>query len=151
MSSNHGEAARIVVGVDGSASSKDALRWAVRQAGLTHGMVEAVIAWDYPLSYASFGWLPPDAESLDLVAVAEKILTDAIKEAVGPEPPVEIHTTVEHGNPSNVLLRAAEGASLLVLGNRGHGGFTEALLGSVGQHCTQHASCPVVIIRGRVR
>ncbi|MGW7002770.1 universal stress protein [Streptomyces sp. NPDC054933] len=54
---------------------------------------------------------------------------------MGSEPPVEIHTNMEHGNPSNVLLRAAEGASLLVVGNHGHGWSTEALLGSVGQHC----------------
>ncbi len=114
-------------------------------------MVEAVIAWNCPLVCASFGWLPPDAESLDLLAIAEKILTDAIKEAVAAEPPVEIRTTVAHGNASNVLLRAAaEGASLLVVGNRGHGGFAEALLGSVGQHCTRHGRCPVVIVRGRV-
>ncbi|MDF3293608.1 universal stress protein [Streptomyces silvisoli] len=150
MSKSHGETARIVVGVDGSTSSKEALRWAVRQAELTHGIVEAVIAWDIPLAYASFGWLPPDAKALDLEGIAEQILADAIKEAVGPEPPVEIRTTVEHGNPSNVLLRAADGASLLVVGSRGHGGFAEALLGSVGQHCTQHAPCPVVIVRGRV-
>lgn len=70
---------------------------------------------------------------------------------MGPEPPVEIRTTVEHGNPANVLLRAAEGASLLVVGNRGHGGLTEALLGSVGQHRTQHAPCSVVIVRDQVR
>jgi hypothetical protein len=43
--------------------------------------------------------------------------------------------------------RRLKGADLLVLGTRGHGGFTEALLGSVSQHCVQHASCPVVIIR----
>jgi len=46
-----------------------------------------------------------------------------------------------------VLLDAAAGADLLVVGSRGYGGFAEALLGSVGQHCVHHATCPVVIIR----
>jgi nucleotide-binding universal stress UspA family protein len=47
-----------------------------------------------------------------------------------------------------VLLDAAAGANLLVVGSSGHGGFTEALLGSVSQHCVQHAPCPGVVIRG---
>jgi nucleotide-binding universal stress UspA family protein len=47
-----------------------------------------------------------------------------------------------------VLLDASAGASLLVVGSRGHGGFAEALLGSVSQHCVQHAPCPVVVVRG---
>ena len=50
-----------------------------------------------------------------------------------------------------VLLAAAAGAQLLVVGNRGHGGFREALLGSVGQHCVQHAPCPVLVVRGSGR
>jgi len=50
--------------------------------------------------------------------------------------------------PSRVLFDASAGADLLVLGSRGHGGFSGALLGSVGQHCVRHAHCPVVIVRG---
>jgi nucleotide-binding universal stress UspA family protein len=48
-----------------------------------------------------------------------------------------------------VLVDAAEGAELLVVGSRGHGGLAEALLGSVGQYCVHHAPCPVVIMRGK--
>ncbi|MGW7446584.1 universal stress protein [Kitasatospora sp. NPDC054795] len=44
-------------------------------------------------------------------------------------------------------MEAADGAQLLVVGNRGYGGFTEALLGSVSQHCVHHARCPVVVVR----
>ena len=54
---------------------------------------------------------------------------------------------VREGNAAQVLLDAAQGADLLVVGSRGHGGFTEALLGSVSQHCVHHAQCPIVIVR----
>jgi nucleotide-binding universal stress UspA family protein len=54
------------------------------------------------------------------------------------------------GNAAQALIDAAAGAELLVVGSRGHGGFVEALLGSVGQHCVQHASCPVLVIRDSV-
>ena len=72
----------------------------------------------------------------------------AIAAAVGEAPEVEIRPLVVQDNPAQALLDCAKGADLLVVGNRGHGGFTGALLGSVGQHCAQHAECPVVIIRG---
>jgi len=52
------------------------------------------------------------------------------------------------GTPAQVLLEAADGADLLVVGSRGHGGFAEALLGSVSEACVHHAQCPVVIVRG---
>lgn len=60
-----------------------------------------------------------------------------------------VHARVAEGNPAQVLIDASDGADLLVVGSRGHGGFTEALLGSVSQHCVQHAHCPVVVIRGQ--
>lgn len=61
---------------------------------------------------------------------------------------VRITQVVKEGNPAQVLIDEADGADLLVVGSRGHGGFTEALLGSVSQHCVHHARCPAVIIRG---
>ena len=64
---------------------------------------------------------------------------------------VDIRPVVVEDNPARALLDAAKGADLLVVGSRGHGGFTEALLGSVGQHCVHHAECPVVVIRGARR
>ncbi|MER7306801.1 universal stress protein [Streptomyces griseoluteus] len=149
MTVHSGEGPRIVVGVDGSESSKQALRWALRQAEVTGSVLEAVTAWEYPQLYGSLGWMPPlSEEEVDFERIAHQVLLDAVKEVAGPEPSVEMRTTVAFGPPTSVLLEASKGASLLVLGSRGHGGFTEALLGSVGQHCTHHATCPVVIIRG---
>src|SRR4029077_2242999 len=62
---------------------------------------------------------------------------------------VVVRPRVVEGQAGPVLVDAAEGADLLVMGNRGHGGLTEALLGSVGQYCVRHAPCPVVIMRGK--
>ena len=51
------------------------------------------------------------------------------------------------GHPADVLVWSARGADLLVVGSRGHGVFTSALLGSLSHHCVHHASCPVLFIR----
>jgi nucleotide-binding universal stress UspA family protein len=142
---------RIVAGVDGSPSSLSALRWAVVQAGLTGASVDAVIAWHYPAAAAGggYGMAAGIAGPADFRESAEKIVADAVSRIPGSPEDVRVHARVAEGNAARVLLDAAGGAELLVVGSRGHGGFTEALLGSVSQHCVQHAPCPVVVIRGR--
>jgi len=134
----------IVVGVDGSAPSKAALRWAASQALLTNSAIHAVIAWEYPVLYR---W-EPVAETGDFARVAGNVLAETVKEVLGPAPAVEVRESVEPGHAARVLVDAARHAQLLVVGSRGHGGFTGALLGSVSQHCAHHACCPVVIFRG---
>lgn len=146
----HGKDPRIVAGVDGSSSSLSALRWAIRQAGLTGASVDAVIAWHYPVAAAGYAWGPGGMDQgFDFTEIAGKTLAGVISNAVGPGSGVRICPQVVEGNPARVLLDAAAGADLLVVGSRGHGGFTEALLGSVSQHCVHHAPCPVVVIRGQ--
>jgi nucleotide-binding universal stress UspA family protein len=141
---------RMVAGVDGSPSSMSALRWAVRQADLTGTAVDAVIAWNYPAGAGGYGWAPTGSEgSFDFQESAEKTLADAVSSAVDLGSDVEIRSLVVEGLPAQVLLDASDGADLLVVGSRGHGGFAEALLGSVSQHCVHHAHCPVVVIRGQ--
>ncbi|HYB89275.1 MAG TPA: universal stress protein [Streptosporangiaceae bacterium] len=139
---------RIVVGVDGSAPSKAALAWAVRQARLTGATVEAVIAWEYPGTY---GYAMPAAPEVnyDFGEIAAEVVASNIAEVCGQNEPVKVSSKVVEGNAAQVLLDASAGAELLVVGSRGHGGFVEALLGSVGQHCVHHATCPVVVIRAR--
>jgi nucleotide-binding universal stress UspA family protein len=146
----HHTSPRIVAGVDGSSSSMSALRWAVRQAGLTGAAVDAVIAWSYPANAGGYGWAPTGMEgSFDFKENAEKTLADAISSTVDPGSAVKVRALVAEGLPAQMLLDASDGADLLVVGSRGHGGFTEALLGSVSQHCVHHAHCPVVVIRGK--
>lgn len=150
MSSSTAE--RIVVGVDGSDSSEAALASAVRQAALTGGTVGAVMAWHYPVMAAGGPVAPlPVPPGADVSQEASRDLAAAITAAVGPDQPVTISPVVRAGGAAQVLLAEAKEAGLLVVGNRGHGGFTEALLGSVSQECARHASCPAVIVRAGTR
>jgi nucleotide-binding universal stress UspA family protein len=140
---------KIVVGVDGSPSSRAALRWAVRQAVLTGGMVDAVMAWQVPMILRTSGWAPiyvDEASSFE--EDARKTLDAVISNEVEPADRRQVTARVVFGHPAEVLLDAASDADLLVLGSRGHGNFTDALLGSVGQYCVHHAHCPVLIMRG---
>jgi len=134
---------RIVVGVDGSESSKAALAWAVGQARLTGAVVEAVTAWEFPNCYG----YPAPILNVDFSELATKTVTDAISEFTGAKDTPQVRYRVVEGNAARVLLDESADADLLVVGSRGHGGFVEALLGSTGQHCVHHATCPVVVIR----
>ncbi|QLJ03169.1 universal stress protein [Streptomyces sp. NEAU-sy36] len=150
MADGQSQRERIVVGVDGSEGSKQALNWAVRQAGLTGGWVEAVIAWDVPQFHGALGWLPPSSsDEAVMEGRARDDVTRAVEEAVAAHPTVQVSTVVRYGTPAGVLLEAARGAALLVVGSRGLGGFKGLLLGSVAQHCVQHAPCPVLVLRGQ--
>ena len=137
------QAHRIVVGVDGSESSKAALRWAIRQAKLTGASVDAVTAWRYPTGY---GWTPVAAE-IDFEGEAKKALSVALGEVSGLEPDVPVRPVIAEGHAAEVLLRTARGADLLVVGSRGHGGFASAVVGSVSLYCVLHACCPVLVLR----
>ena len=139
---------RVVVGVDGSASSLAALRWAVRQARLTGGTVDAVIAWQIPGAVVSFGLAPAVVSDLAYIEEnARKTLDAAIDEVAAPDDP-PVRRLIVRDFPTQALLDASADADLLVVGSRGHGGFAGALLGSVSQHCVHHARCPVVVVRG---
>ncbi|MFE9302326.1 universal stress protein [Streptomyces sp. NPDC006856] len=138
---------RIVVGVDGSDSSIKALHWAVRQAELTGATVEAVNSWEYPAtSWASM--MPGMPEDFDPQALATVSLNEALEEALGASGAAAVSKIVVIGNPAQALLDRAQGADLLVVGARGHTGFKATLLGSVSLHVTQHAPCPVTVVRG---
>ena len=139
---------RIVVGVDGSPSSVQALKWAFGQAILTGSEIDAVCAWHYP---TSFVMAIPDGA--DYQAFAEETLAKAITEAQTADDDytaVPVNPVVVQAQPAHALLNQATDASLLVVGFRGHSGLSEALLGSVSQHVAHHAPCPVVIIRDGV-
>ena len=142
-------APRIVVGVDGSPSSRTALRWAVRQAVLTNGTVDAVMAWEIPMVLQSYGFSPIYVEEEgSFEENAKKTIEAVIGEEAESADSQRVRSLVIKGHPAQVLLDVAVGADLLVVGSRGHGEFANALLGSVSQNCVHHAPCPVLIMRG---
>ncbi len=143
MNGSGGDEARIVVGIDGSAGSKEALRWAAQQAKSTGAALEVVIAWHYPVCY---GWAP-GPQDFDFGEAAEQALTGAIDEVLGSDRPAWLRTRVAEGNAAQVLVDASADADLLVVGSRGYGAFADALLGSVSTYCVHHARCPVTVIR----
>jgi nucleotide-binding universal stress UspA family protein len=137
---------RIVVGIDGSAPSKAALRWALRQAKFTGASVDAVIAWHNPTALGVPG-MPPFAQgAIGIEDDARKILTETLNEVAGLDPDVQVHPEVGQGRAAEVLVHAAKGADMLVVGSRGHGAFTSTMVGSVSLNCVLHAHCPVMVL-----
>ncbi len=151
------KAPTVVVGVDGSAGSAEALRWALAEARLRKSPLRAVHAWmfgyvggtvdGYPSlggSLDAYGSLGID--SGDLLRAAEDLLDRAVADAGTDTEGVEIERQVVQGSAAEALLTAVDKNDLLVVGSRGHGGFAELLLGSVSQQCVHHAPCPVVVV-----
>lgn len=134
---------RIVVGVDGSKGSQEALEWALGQAQRTGTGVLAVAVWEWPAAFGPV--LPPN--NYDPAGDVESVLRDAVEPARLAHPKVDIQTAVVEGHPAPVLVSLSKGAELLVVGSRGHGQFAGMLIGSVSQHCVTNAHCPVVVLR----
>ena len=134
---------RIVVGIDGSPGSRQALRWAQDEARVRGCTLTAVIAWS-PTPMAVGGGLPPRIPDLAPDASAREVLDLTVDEVLGDDPAVE--RRVEHGAPAKVLVDLSGEADLVVVGGRGRGGFASAVLGSVSQQVAQHSHCPVVVL-----
>lgn len=137
---------KIVVGVDGSETSLLALRWAAAQARMTGVGLHVLTSWEVPgASYPTIGVGPA---GYDPVVVARSVAEDAISGVLGSEPDLPVAIYVPDGHPAPALVEAAASADLLVVGGSGHGALIGMLLGSVTAYCTQHAPCPVVVVRG---
>jgi nucleotide-binding universal stress UspA family protein len=134
----------IVVGVDGSRPSREALTWAAHQAALTRSPLTVVTAWEFP---TSFGWAPPWPQDYDPQAEAERMLERVVGEVLGSRPGVEVTRVAVQGHPALVLTEMSKSSSTVVVGSRGHGEFTGMLLGSVSEFLATHAHCPVVVVR----
>ncbi|NML51775.1 universal stress protein [Streptomyces sp. R302] len=134
----------MVVGVDGSPDSYEALRWAADQARLTGAKLEVWGAYDVP---GATGRSAPAVDAAYDAAHARQVMTEEIRGVLDRTGDVPLEEHVARGNPAGVLTEASKGADLLVVGSRGRGGFASLLLGSVSQQCALHASCPVVIVR----
>jgi nucleotide-binding universal stress UspA family protein len=142
----------IVVGVDGSESGQQALRFALKQARVDGATVRAVNAWHVPAPvYGGVGFSPGvdprQVFEADARAILEKSLSEVASEVEG----VAVEHVVTEGRAASVLVEESKNADLLVVGSRGHGGFSGLLLGSVSQECAAHADCPILIVHGKNR
>jgi len=139
----------VVVGVDGSKESVEAMCWAVGYARRTGGTVRALIAWQRQVpgysSYAGVAMVFP--ENLDLEKEARQCLRDLVTDVVGESECPPIQQLVLEGHPAALLVEESKSADLLAVGARGHGAFTDLLIGSVSNHCVHHAACPVLVVR----
>ena len=138
----------IVVGFDGSAQSRAALRFAVAQAQRMRATVRVVTAFDYNWGSGRFGGSEEQEQAVR--ARHEKALAEAIEEVRPVAADVTVTGSAVLGEPAPVLLNAGKAAALTVVGNRGRGGFGSLLLGSVSQKVATHARHPVIVVRGSV-
>lgn len=139
----------IVVGHDGSGFADQALKWALTLAQRAQMPITVVRAWTMRTApkpkTQEFGYVPPASDFAD--AVRER-LEESTRDILAAFPDVEVTLKVERGQPATVIVEASQGASLLVVGPRGLGGFKGLLLGSVSEHAVGNAPCPVVVVRG---
>lgn len=134
----------ILVGIDGSDSSKAALEWAATQAKLTGLPLLVTATWQYP---TSVGWtviLPAD---IDFKDETQRMLDENVNAVLGTDHEIDVTTRVIQGHPALTLVELSRSASLVVVGSRGHGEFVGMLIGSTSEFLTTHAHCPVVVIR----
>jgi len=136
----------IVVGIDGSEASDAALAFALDEAKLRKLPLRVVCAWEIPaMEYAGAAFVPTP----DLAESAERDADKALARAVtklGSDPGVHVETAAIPGHPAKVLLEQAAGATLLVVGTRGHGGLAALVLGSVSQAVAHHCPSPLAIV-----
>ena len=146
MASNGESGQAVVEGVDGSDPSVAALSWASRYGAATGATVRAVRVWHYPTAAG----LPPGKTPEPVEDEVEGWVRDELTQAVtkaNPDSSAQVETKIVYGHPAQALIDESRGQSLLVLGHRGHGGFAEAITGSIVIHCVNHAACPVVVVR----
>lgn len=139
--------AQIVVGVDGSEHSVDALRWAAEEARLRGATLKVVASFATPIMSTGYEVAAPDPS--DLAAASNTMLgaaIDTIRED-GVLDGVDVVTEALEGHAGEQLIRLSADADLLVVGARGHGGFLGLLMGSVTTYVVNHAVCPVVVVR----
>ena len=131
----------IIVGVDGSEQSIEALREGVHMATAFGTPLRAVVAWQFPPVLG--GYLPEDwAADAD----AKIILDVAVQAVFGDTVPAWFSGIIREGQPARILIEESTGARMLIVGSRGHGGFVGLLIGSVSAECAEHAHCPVLVL-----
>lgn len=137
----------MIVGVDGSAPARAALRYAADLAPKLGLALRAMVVWDYP-ALAWGDWYNP--EMVEALEEAAREIARKEAEALFPDGrPSWFSISTRQGSATAQLIEASGESELLVVGSRGHGGFAGLLLGSVSTACAAHAHCPVLIVHDR--
>ena len=146
----------IVVGVDGSPVSVDALRWAADEARLRGARLLVLHTWEFvpaaPIGDPGLLAVPSGdlAGQLDVEKqAAEAALESAVAGGLGEGSGVEVESRLVEGDAGSALVDESDAAELVVVGSHGKSGFRAALLGSVSRHVVAHARCPVVVVKPR--
>jgi nucleotide-binding universal stress UspA family protein len=133
----------IVVGVDGSEASVEALRWAIDQARATGARLVVIAAWEVPWTIM----FSPTSLDEDYARSAKEKFERAVHDGLAGVDDVEVELRMVEWDPSASLVEAAKGADLLVIGSHRYGALHGRHLGSVASYCAHHAPCPVLIHR----
>jgi nucleotide-binding universal stress UspA family protein len=137
----------ILVGVDGSAHSKDALEWAAKEAALRHTSLTVLTVrqavadvWGGTSHYQG------DESLIEKARAAAQAETDSVLSTLGDARPESVTVKATQGIPAEEILNEGADADMIVLGSRGGGGFARLLLGSVSSTVVEHAKVPVMIL-----
>jgi nucleotide-binding universal stress UspA family protein len=133
---------RIVVGVDGSEASIEALKRAQNLAVPLGAQVIATAYWEFPQVYGGYVAMGIDG----FEESAGQILKESLEKAFGPDVPENVVSRLVRGHARESLIEASRDADMIVVGRRGHGGFGGLLVGSVSSACVAHAHCPVLVV-----
>jgi nucleotide-binding universal stress UspA family protein len=135
---------RIVVGVDGSALSTNALEFAIEETQLRHGHLHVTYAYpsmEKPVTGST------GKDYYEQVEAEARTFMEGIMAGAPSTEGVDVEWLAVPGNPAEVLIEASSGAALLVVGSRGVGGFKGLMMGSVSTQCVHHSHCPVLVVR----
>jgi nucleotide-binding universal stress UspA family protein len=146
MNVSDSERGRIVVGTDGSRASLGAVRWALEAAEITGAWLDVVLVWREVIDFGWLGAPPVHGWEAEPASEGHALVEMLLDHACGGDRPSRLRTFVMEGDPVQCLVGHAHGADVLVLGDRGAGGFLGLRLGSVVSACVAHATCPVLIV-----
>ncbi len=139
----------IVVGIDGSENSQQALDWAVKEAATRHAPLTVVAVHQVAAGHWTGNPLiyPEDLPEQEKVRqAAEEAVSKAVSQPGGAKP-ASVTVRAVSGLAARELIEASRDADLVVVGSRGEGGFASLLMGSVSSQVVHHAACPVVVVR----
>ncbi|MBD0323080.1 MAG: universal stress protein, partial [Aldersonia sp.] len=139
-----GRTGPVVVGVDGSGNSQQAVALAFTEAEIRGAEVVAVHAWSDASQFSL-----PTIEFQAVAEAEEALVSAALAGARQDHPDVPVQTVIVRDRPAQNIVEQAANAQLVVVGSHGRGGFKGMLIGSTSRAVVQNAECPVIVVRQR--